>query len=49
MALQKTHQKVRKKQKNTRKTYVSECHIGDPLEIRTPDPFIKSEMLCQLS
>ena len=22
---------------------------GEPLEIRTPDPFIKSEMLCQLS
>ena len=23
--------------------------IGDPLAIRTPDPLIKSQMLCQLS
>ena len=33
----------------TRKTTLSTCFYGGPSGIRTPDPLIKSQLLCQLS
>ena len=42
-------EKVAKTTKKPPKTHVSGGYFGDPPEIRTPDPLLKRQLLCQLS